>query len=75
MRAEDTLDVNMTCGFSVPDVNEGYGIEIRRGVAQFHESLPDNADVILEMDRATLDHMLVGNTEALGIDAQDAIEK
>ncbi len=57
-----------TCGFSVPDVNESYGVEIRRGVAQFHESLPDDADVVLQMDRATLDDMLVGNTEALGID-------
>ncbi len=57
-----------TCGFSVPDVNESYGVEIRRGVAQVHESLPDDADVVLQMDRATLDDMLVGNTEALGID-------
>ena len=68
LQAENTLDVNMTMGFSVPDVNEAYGVEIRRGVAQFHEFLPENADVVMEMDRATLDSMLAGDMEALGID-------
>ena len=36
------------------------GLEIRRGVAQFHESLPDQADVVLEMDRSVLESILVG---------------
>ncbi|TDI40785.1 MAG: hypothetical protein E2P02_16240 [Acidobacteria bacterium] len=72
LRAEDTLDVNMTCGFSVPDRDEGYGVEIRRGVAQFYEYLPDDADVVLQMDRSALDNLLTGNLEAQGIDGVHA---
>lgn len=34
-----------------------------RGVAQFHESLPDQAHVILVMDRSVLDSILVGEIE------------
>jgi len=60
LKAEETLDVHMTFGFNQPDVTEGFGLEIRRGVAQFHESLPENADVILEMDRAVLESILLG---------------
>ena len=40
----------MTFGIRLPDVDEGFGLEIRRGVARFHESMPENADVVLEMN-------------------------
>jgi len=63
LKAEDALDVHMTFGFNQPDVNEGFGLEIRRGVAEFHESLPDHADVILEMDRSVLESILLGEAE------------
>ena len=63
LKAEETLDVNMTFGFIHPDINEGFGLEIRRGVAQFHDSLPDQADVILEMDRSTLESILLGEVD------------
>lgn len=68
LQAENTLDVHMTLGFRLPDINEGLGLEIRRGVAQFHDSLPENADVVLEMDRSTLESVLLGDLNALGID-------
>src|SRR5271169_6235617 len=45
LKAEDTLDVAMTVGFRFPDVGEAYGIEIRRGVAQFVERLPEKTDL------------------------------
>jgi alkyl sulfatase BDS1-like metallo-beta-lactamase superfamily hydrolase len=60
LKAEETLDVNMSFGFTHPDTGEGCGLEIRRGVAEFHESLPDQADFILEMDRSVLESILVG---------------
>lgn len=60
LKAEETLDVHMTFGFIHPDINEEFGLEIRRGVAQFHESLPDHADVILQMDRSVLESILLG---------------
>jgi len=72
LKAEDTLNVNMTMGFSIPDEKLAYGIEIRRGVAQFYESLPDNAEVILEIDRETLNYILARDMESLGIDGVQA---
>jgi alkyl sulfatase BDS1-like metallo-beta-lactamase superfamily hydrolase len=72
LQSENTLDVHMTMGLRVPDVNEGYGLEIRKGVAQYYDKLPDNADVILEIDRSTLESILVGDVIAMGIDGIDA---
>jgi len=60
LKAEETLDVHMTLGFYQPDLDEGFGLEIRRGVAQFHDALPENADVVLEMNRSVLEAILVG---------------
>jgi hypothetical protein len=60
LKAEETLDVHMTFGIRLPDVKEGFGLEIRRGVAQFHGSLPENADVVLEMNRSVLENILLG---------------
>ena len=72
LQAENTLNVHMTMGFRLPDVDEGFGLEIRRGVAQFHNSLPENADVVLEIDRSTLESLLLRDMDALGIDGVHA---
>ncbi len=56
----------MTMGFRFPDVGEEFGLEIRRGVVQFYETLPDAADVVLEMDRATLMGLLLGELDIAG---------
>jgi len=61
-----SADVNMTLGIKLPDVNEGFGLEIRRGVVQFHEKLPEESDVILVADRAYLNRMLVGDINITG---------
>ncbi len=66
--AEKTLDVKMTFGVRLPDMNEAFGLEIRRGVAQFHESVPENADLVLELNRSTLENILLGEVESAGID-------
>jgi hypothetical protein len=71
LQAENTLDVHMTMGFRLPDVDKALGLEIRRGVAQFYDSLPENADVVLEIDRSTLNNLLLGDLESLGIDGVD----
>lgn len=63
---EKSADVNMTLGIKLPDVNEGFGLEIRRGVVQFHETLPAKSDVILVADRAYLNSMLVGDINITG---------
>ncbi len=54
LRAEDTLDMHMTAGLNFTDVNEAYGLEIRRGIAQMHEGIPDDAAFTLSLSRATL---------------------
>jgi len=68
LAAETTLNVNMIFGVSLPDVKEQFGLEIRRGVAQFYEYIPENADVVLELDRSTLENILLGQIESAGVD-------
>jgi alkyl sulfatase BDS1-like metallo-beta-lactamase superfamily hydrolase len=63
---EKSVDTNMTLGIQLPDVNEGYGLEIRRGVVQFHESLPAETDVTLVADRDFLNRMIVGDIHVTG---------
>jgi len=63
LQAENTLDVHMTFGIRLPDIDESYALEIRRGVAQFHESIPEDADVVLEMNRSVLEKILLGEGE------------
>jgi alkyl sulfatase BDS1-like metallo-beta-lactamase superfamily hydrolase len=60
LKAEATLDVRMTVGFRFPDVDEDYGIQIRRGVAQFDDHLPEKPDLTLTLDKAALDRIRLG---------------
>ena len=64
--AKKSIDVNMTLGVRLPDVREGFGLEIRRGIVQFHETLPANADVTLVADRALLNRILIGDITVTG---------
>ncbi len=66
LAAEKTLNVNMTFGIRLPDVKEEYGLEIRRGVVQFHETLPNNVNVLLEISRTALINILLGKVEIAG---------
>jgi alkyl sulfatase BDS1-like metallo-beta-lactamase superfamily hydrolase len=69
-----SIDVNMTLGIRLPDVKEGFGLEIRRGVVQFHQTLPAKADVILVADREYLNRMLVGDINISGDNARAIAE-
>jgi alkyl sulfatase BDS1-like metallo-beta-lactamase superfamily hydrolase len=51
LKAEDTLDTHLTAGFRFPDTGEACGLEIRRGVAQFHDELPGKTDFTLTMPK------------------------
>jgi alkyl sulfatase BDS1-like metallo-beta-lactamase superfamily hydrolase len=66
LKAEEVLDVNMTMGFRFPDTGEELGLEIRRGIVQFYERRPDSPDVVMEMDRATLDGLIIGELDMGG---------
>jgi alkyl sulfatase BDS1-like metallo-beta-lactamase superfamily hydrolase len=63
---EKSIDVKMTMGIRLPDVNESYALEIRRGVVQFHTKVPDNADFTMVADRDYLNRMLVGDIPITG---------
>ncbi|MFQ5992404.1 MAG: alkyl/aryl-sulfatase [Nitrospiraceae bacterium] len=63
---EKSIEVNLTMGIRFTDVNERYGLQIRRGVVQFHETLPENTDFTLVTDRAYLNRILVGEVPFTG---------
>ncbi len=63
---EKSIDVNMTLGIQFTDVNERFGLEIRRGVVQFHQGLPEDSDVVMIADRAYLNQLLVGDIPMTG---------
>jgi alkyl sulfatase BDS1-like metallo-beta-lactamase superfamily hydrolase len=60
LKAEETRNVHATMAFGFPDVKEEYGLEVRRGVAQFDESAPAKADVAISLDKRVLDQIIAG---------------
>ncbi len=71
---EKSVDVHMTMGIHLPDVDESYGLEIRRGVVQFHNKRPEMADFTLVADREYLNRLMVGEVTITG-EMQSAIEQ
>ena len=63
---DKSIDVNMTLGFKFEDTDERYALEIRRGIVQFHNKLPENTDVIMVTKRSYLNKMLVGDIPITG---------
>lgn len=63
---EKSMDVNLTMGFKFEDSNERYALQIRRGVVQFHETLPEDTDFVMVVDRDYLNKMLVGDIPITG---------
>jgi alkyl sulfatase BDS1-like metallo-beta-lactamase superfamily hydrolase len=63
---EKSLDVNLTMGIHLPDVDESFGLEIRRGVVQFHTKRPEMAD------REYLNRLMAGEVTITG-EMQSAI--
>ena len=48
LKAEETLDKNIVLGMKITDTGEAFGLEIRRGVCEFIDRLPEKTDVLLE---------------------------
>ncbi|MBW2628007.1 MAG: MBL fold metallo-hydrolase [Deltaproteobacteria bacterium] len=57
---ERSADKDMLVGFRFPDVDEGYGIHIRRGVAEFQESFPENPQLTITADSAVWRELVLG---------------
>lgn len=60
LKAEDTLDVQTAIAFRFPDTREEYGLEIRRGIAQFDDHAPPAPDIGIALDKRVLDQMIAG---------------
>lgn len=58
---EKAVNTEMTLAVTLPDTDEVFGIEIRRGVAQFYEKMPPQADVSIKMTRALMNEAMMGN--------------
>jgi alkyl sulfatase BDS1-like metallo-beta-lactamase superfamily hydrolase len=52
----------MTLGMRVTDVDDAFALEIRRGIAEFHREIPEDADVLLSMTKNDVDRVLTGQT-------------
>ncbi len=62
LKAEETLDTVMSIGWVFPDIDESYGLTIRRGVAEYRKGLPENPDMTLTLNKTVLDQVLLGRT-------------
>ena len=62
LKAEQTLDVQMTMGFRFSDVGESYALEIRRGIAQFHDAPSGRSDILVSLEKSVLVRILAGET-------------
>lgn len=60
-----TADVHMTVAFRFKDSGETYALEIRRGIAQLHETMPAQADVTLTMTVNALNRIVFRQTNFL----------
>ncbi len=59
---EKSAKVHMTMGINLSDISESYGLEIRRGVCQFHQLLPQKTDVTLVTTKTVLDKIVLNET-------------
>ena len=53
-------DLELTLGFSFPDVDEQWALEVRRGVAQLHKGIPEGTELRLSMDKRFMETLLTG---------------
>lgn len=51
-----------TIGFKFTDVGQAHALEVRRGVAVFHETMPGRTDATLVATKDLLDRILLGKT-------------
>ena len=57
-----TADVHATVAFRLVDSGQAYALEVRRGIAQLHESMPSFADVTLTMTTGVLNRIIFRQT-------------
>ena len=63
LKAEDTLTVSMSLGFIFTDLKQQFALSIRRGVCQFDESLPVDANLLLSLNKTIFDQIQLGKEQ------------
>ena len=58
--AEKAADEDVVAGFRFRDVGEGYGLHVRRGVAEFQAEFPDDPDVSITTDSKIWREVVLG---------------
>ena len=74
LKAEETLSVNSSLGFEFPDLDETYGLTIRRGVCQFDANPGNSMDMILTMTKPVFNQVVSGSTTIEEAVAQGVIK-
>ena len=62
LKAELTLSVNRSLGFEFPDLNETYGLTIRRGICQFDVNPESSMDMVLTMTKPVFNQVVSSST-------------
>jgi alkyl sulfatase BDS1-like metallo-beta-lactamase superfamily hydrolase len=57
---EKSADKDILVGFHFPDVDESYGIHVRRGVAEFKDHFPKNPDITITANSAAWRELVLG---------------
>lgn len=68
LKDEEALETHVTVGFEETDSGETCALEVRRGICQFHTSVPSGADIRLRFSREFLESTITsGATFPAGI--------
>ncbi len=62
LKAEQTLTESRSLGFVFTDLDESYGLTIRRGVCQLDTDPENEMDMVLYMTKPVFNEVLSGNT-------------
>ncbi len=57
-----SADAHITVAFRIAGTNEAYAVEVRRGVAQIHETMPPKADVTLSVTMNAIQRIVARQT-------------
>lgn len=62
---EQANAVQLTLGFSFPDIDEQWALEVRRGVVQLHQGIPPGTTLKLTLNKTYLDTVMSGENGLL----------
>jgi hypothetical protein len=60
--ADKAADTHLVVGFQFPDPQDACALEIRRGVAVFHDQLPEHTDAMITTTSGVIHQLLGGQT-------------